>query len=165
MPSTTSQHPYPDQQPAAQSPRLAYRASVVEMFRQAAEPELARADTAIADKRAAIAKLQDELASWENYVAEICQVLGDVESNAALPAVALGTVAKCRPCGAQLVRGMGQWLHSGRELFETGHLCFPDRTDSTVAIPEGELSPDPDGAIARLAAAHDAQDAAERGRA
>lgn len=164
MSSTGNQHPYPDQLVALPL-RLSYGTSVITMFRQAADAELSRADAEIAGRRATMAKIQAEIDGWQQYTAEIRQAITDIEANAAQPPVSqLGATAKCGPCGAQLVRGMDGWVHAGRELIDTGHLCYPDRPDSTVATPEGELSPDPDRALARLNAAHDEQDAAERGR-
>ncbi|MEV7805066.1 hypothetical protein AB0O28_19155 [Microbispora sp. NPDC088329] len=145
--------------------RLSYGTSVVGLFRKAADAELSRADTEIATRRTAIAKIQAEIDGWERYGAEIRQAVADIEANAVQrPVSQLGATAKCGPCGAQLVRGMNGWVHAGRELVDTGHLCYSARPDSPVATPEGELSPDPDRALARPNAAYDEQDAAERGR-
>lgn len=155
----------PTETPAPAAQRLTYSPAIVGMFRKTAEPELNHAATVITEKRAAIAKLTSEIEAWERYVAEIRQVVAELVQNAApAPAIPVGATAKCGPCGAQLTHGADRWMHSGRELLDNGDVCFPERPDSPVATPEGELSSNPDRALARINAAHDVQDASERRR-
>ncbi|MEU4410686.1 hypothetical protein AB0F88_39800 [Streptosporangium sp. NPDC023963] len=155
----------PVQNLVAEAPeRLVYSPAIVAMFRTAAEPELNKADIAIAEREAAIAKLQGEIAAWQEHAAGIRQALRDVETNSKpVPPIA---PAKCGACGALIVYGDIGWVHAGRELKDGGHLCNPDRADSPMAKPAapGELSADPEALIANFKAAHDEFNGAEGGR-
>lgn len=155
----------PTQTLVAEMPeRLPYSPAIAALFRAAAEPELAKADAAINDRLAAIAKMQDEIVVWDKHAAAIRQAVREVESNSLpLPPTA---PTRCGSCQELIVPGEFGWVHVGRELKERGELCNPDRMDSPAAKPAlpGELSADPAGLIANIEAAHDAYNATEGGR-
>lgn len=144
--------------------RIVYSSAIAALFRMAAEPELLKADAAIADREAAIAKMQGEIEVWRKHADGIKQAVREIDANTT-PTSPIAP-ARCGSCQEVVVYGDLGWVHAGRELKDDGHLCNPGMEGSPAAKPAapGEFAHNPDALMRSIEAAHDAYDAAEGGR-